>query len=403
MIIESIFLYIDPGTGSLLLSIVAGAAMTILYSLRGLLLKYLSFFNGHRYRSHGHYPGQIVFYSEGKKYWQVFKPVLLEFHNSNQHAIYLTSDSTDPGLNSGLSNIDSFYIGSMNKAFYILNRLHANILVSTTPQLNILGWKKSKNVLHYSYIMHSPVDIHAYKLFAFDYFDSILCSGPHQILNLRELEKKRATKPKLLLETGCLYYDKDIEKSNKSSEHILIAPTWGDRSFLSSHCLQIIKVLLEAGIKTVLRPHPQSWISDKKILNKISSEFENHKNFRFDDDDDPVRSLMSAKIVICDKTSGIIYDNILANQKPVIAIDFEWDQGGYESYQLSSEISSLELLKFYGKVIRKSEISSIASEVKSLTDLNQRNVETSNFVFNFSCAGKVAAKQLIDLNKLPVL
>jgi hypothetical protein len=93
----------------------------------------------------------------------------------------------------------------------------------------------------------------------------------------------------------------------------------------------------------------------------------------------------------------------LANQKPVITIDFEWDQVGYESYQLSSEISSLELLKFYGKVIRKSEISSIASEVKSLTDLNQRNVETSNFVFNFSCAGKVAAKQLIDLNKLPIL
>ena len=399
MVFEIQLLYIDPGTGSLLLSIIMGAAMTIIYSFRGLMLKSLSFFNGHSYRSHGNYPGKIVLYSEGKKYWEVFKPVLSALNSSNQAVIYLTSDLNDPGLKSGFLNVESIYIGSMNQAFYVLNRLHAKILVTTTPQLNILGWKRSKNVLHYSYIMHSPVDIHAYKLFAFDYYDSILCSGPHQILNLRELEEKRETKPKLLFETGCLYYDNVLKKANKSSEHVLIAPTWGDRSFLASYCSKIIKSLLEAEITTVLRPHPQSWISDKKILKQIRTDFENHKHFHFDNEEDPVKSLMSAKIVICDKTSGIIYDNILVNKKPVIAIDFEWDQGGYESHQLSSDISSLELLKFCGKVIRKSEINSIASEVKSLINLKQRNVEVSNFVFNFSCAGKVAAKQLIDLNK----
>jgi hypothetical protein len=394
------FLYIDPGTGSLLLSIIAGATMTLIYGFRGVMLKSLRLINGRKYRSHGYYPDQIVFYSEGKKYWQVFKPVLVELQNSNQNIVYLTSDATDPGLKNDFSNLESFYVGSMNKAFYVLNRLHARILITTTPQLNVLGWKKSKNVEHYSYIMHSPVDIHAYKLFAFDYYDSILCSGPHQILNLRELEKKRASKAKLLFETGCLYYDEVLEKENVNSEHVLIAPTWGDRSFLSPHCMEIIKTLCKEEITTILRPHPQSWISDKEILREIENEFGNNEYFHFDDEEDPIVSLRSAKVVICDKNSGIVFDNIMINQKPVIAIDFEWSQAGYESYQLSSKISSFELLKIGGKVITSSEINSIAIEVKSLFNVNLGSIESDSYVFNFRRAGKVAAKQLTELNKL---
>ena len=85
----------------------------------------------------------------------------------------------------------------MNDALAFLNKLKAKLLVSTTPQLDIFSWKYTRNIRHYCYINHSPVDIHSYKKFAFDYYDSILCTSEFQITNLIELEKKRKVRKRL--------------------------------------------------------------------------------------------------------------------------------------------------------------------------------------------------------------
>jgi len=267
------FFYIDPGTGSLLISIISGAAMTFAYSLRTFLKQLYNVAAGRRFKSHSNLPGEIVFYSEGGKYWNVFNPVLKELNRLNQSAFYFTSDNSDPGLSSRYDFIRPVYIGNMNQAFHVLNNLKCKILVSTTPQLNILGWKISKNVKHYTYLMHSPVDIHSYKYFAFDYFDSILCSSQQQMRDIRELENIRSMNNKILYNTGCTYYDESVAVNSGSREHVLIAPTWGDRSFLPSHGVKIIHTLLSNNINTKLRPHPQSWISDKETLAIISNKF----------------------------------------------------------------------------------------------------------------------------------
>ena len=46
-----------------------------------------------------------------------------------------------------------------------------------------------------------------YNYFAFDFFDTIMCSGKHQIDSIRKLEKLRKTKKKNTLQTGLTYYD----------------------------------------------------------------------------------------------------------------------------------------------------------------------------------------------------
>jgi hypothetical protein len=68
-------LYIDPGTGSMLFSILIGAAATLYFLVRALIIKLkLIVSRGGRSANSGIlYP--YVIYSEGKQYWNVFNPI----------------------------------------------------------------------------------------------------------------------------------------------------------------------------------------------------------------------------------------------------------------------------------------------------------------------------------------
>jgi len=114
----------------------------------------------------------------------------------------LSADEEDEGLLLTNDCVETHYIGNIRQAIFVLNQLKAKVCVMTTPQLDVIALKRSKDVDHYCHIIHSPTDIHAYKKFAFDYFDSVLCSSEAQINNLKFLEYERNSLPKQLLRTG---------------------------------------------------------------------------------------------------------------------------------------------------------------------------------------------------------
>ena len=291
-----ILLYIDPGTGSMLISVIVGAMMTLLFSLRGFFYRSVYLLLGKKYKGVNDFTGQLVFYSEGSNYWNVFKPVLDQFIKAEQKFSYLTSDENDPGLQLDNSICTAHFIGKMDHAFLVLNKLKANMCVMTTPQLNILRLKRSDDVKHYCYLAHAPMDVHANKKFSFDYYDSVLCGNDYHIANLRQLEKDRKSQEKKLLKTGCTYYDEMPEIPFTEGDSILLAPTWGDRTFLVRCGDLIIEKLLEANNKVILRPHPQSWISDKKVLADIISKFDKEDLFTIDRESDNSISLSRAKL-----------------------------------------------------------------------------------------------------------
>ena len=72
----SIMLYIDPGTGSMLIAAISGIIMTLIFSIRGFVYRSLYLILGKRYKGVNDYSDQLVFYNEGANYWNVFKPVL---------------------------------------------------------------------------------------------------------------------------------------------------------------------------------------------------------------------------------------------------------------------------------------------------------------------------------------
>ncbi len=345
------------------------------------------------------FPEKLFFFSESKSYWRVYNAVVLELIKSNQEFIYLSADKGDPGLHIKNKLVKTFYLGNITQSIFILNKLKASLCVMTTPQIDVIALKRSIGVKHYCHIIHSPTDIHGYKKFAFDYFDSVLCSSESQIKNLRYLEKIRRSRHKKLFRTGCTYYDVFSIKNKKKGDSILIAPAWGDRTFFKKYGKIIIKNLIESGEKVIFRPHPQSWISDREIINDVINTFSNYSSFSLDQEVGGESAIQKSKLLISDISSGMLFDVALVYKKPIISVKFDLKDGGYESSSLQNQVSSISLLKDFGCLIKVEEIENISNIVKNI-GYNKNSKETiNNHIFNFKNSGKIASDQIISIYK----
>ena len=391
--------YIDPGTGSLLISVFFGSVATLLYSLRGFYYELTSRISGKSNNKRLNYSDKLVLFSEGKNYWRVFKPVIENLIHLEQEHVFLTADKDDPGLKIKNQYYLPVYIGPLPQAIMVLNLMKAKMCITTTPQLGVIALKLSPGVKHYCYLSHAPMDVHANKKFSFDYYDSVLCGSDYHVKNLRQLENDRKSKHKLLLKTGCTYFDGYDNSDQKRGNYVLLAPTWGERSFLNYDIELLISCLLDGRYKVLLRPHPQSWISDKEILHRIANRFEWNDNFKIDSSTDNSEAIAHSQTLICDVTSGIIFDAAFVYRKPIIAIDFEWDDGGHESSDLEEKASTYFLLEDVGKVITPADYQQINSIIESTNEKPITNQIIDRHIYNYRKAGPVAAEQIISIFK----
>ena len=156
MILNVNFLYIDPGTGSMLFSILIGAAATLFFLAKAAWLKIKILFAGKKDGSSVDTSyKKYVIYNEGNQYWNLFKPICDEFEKRKLELTYFTSAEKDPCFEQNYTYVKPEFIGEGNKAFAKLNMLSAGFVLMTTPGLNVYQLKRSKNVKHYSNILHA--------------------------------------------------------------------------------------------------------------------------------------------------------------------------------------------------------------------------------------------------------
>ena len=89
-------LYIDPGTGSMLFSILIGACATLFFLAKAFWLKLKLFFTGGKGQKLDKAYKKYVIYSEDKRYWNIFKPVLDAFENRKIEITYYVANDKDP-------------------------------------------------------------------------------------------------------------------------------------------------------------------------------------------------------------------------------------------------------------------------------------------------------------------
>ncbi|MCL2128780.1 MAG: CDP-glycerol glycerophosphotransferase family protein [Treponema sp.] len=348
-------LYIDPGTGSALFSIVIGFAAAGFFLFQALYIKAKVFFTGGKAIKGS--KNKFVIYAEDKRYWTLFKPIVEEFESRGIDMLYLTSSRDDPVFDEGFKHIEAEYLGEGNKAFARLNFLSADFVLATTPGINVYQWKRSKKVKHYSHIRHSADEPIKYELYGMDYFDSILVSGvDFQEMDIRKLEKARNLPEKQVVTVGCPYLDEYArkmaqlpqEESNRFT--VLVSPSWGISALLSRFGDKLLDPLVKTGWRIIVRPHPQSLMVEKEMLDRLSEKYKENPNLEWDFERDNIYSLKKADVMISD-FSGVMLDYMFLKNKPVfyVSANLDWrTRDAFEIYDNQEDMWTFRNLKKTG-------------------------------------------------------
>ena len=371
-------LYIDPGTGSMLFTILISIIGAGIYSLRMLFIKIrYTLSSGKVETSAKKIP--FVIFSDNNRYWTVFEPICREMDRREKDILYITESPDDPALSAGIPHLRAECIENERKLFTRLNFLNANILISTTPGLDVYQWKRSRDVDFYVHIPHAASEIALYRMFGIDYYDAIMLSGEYQAQDVRKLEKLRSLPEKELIQIGIPYMDEmadRLKESGPAPEHpltVLLAPSWGPSALFSVYGGKIIDVLLKTGYHIIVRPHPQSFISEKEMIDKLMSKYPESENLEWNRDNDNFEVLRRADILISD-FSGVIFDFTLVYDKPVIYTNPNFDLGPYDAWWLDTPLWTLSALPRLGKELTDENMESLKELIDScLTDPRYEN------------------------------
>ena len=323
----------------------------------------------------------IIMFSEGNIYKFTNIPILKKL-SEKEIIYYITLDKKDDIYLDPPKNVYVFLIELDFFGLLFLQTLKAKLFITTTPGLDVLALKRSRDVNHYSYFMHAPVEINYYQKNSFDYFDSIVCAGDFQINTLAKLEKKRLTSCKEKVSLGVAYYDEynHLYKNSIDSsglKTILIAPSWGGNNFLNIIDYDPFEMLLQAGYKIIFRPHPQSFIAEKLLLDKYKIH-EKNPNFELNKDISIIPSFEKSDLLISG-FSGIIFDFAYITERPCIIFNFEHnDTDIYESIDIDEyNFENSEMYKL-GKVINATDKFNILEVINNINlEEYKKNIEES--------------------------
>ena len=404
-----VFLYLDPGTGSLLLYAVVGVTTTVLFALRGFWYSLRSRLFLGKKGAVRQMP-DIVFQSEGGKYWQVFQPVLQALDSYGIRYGYVTPDKNDPVFKAELKNVVPICPGKELMTLSYMNNIKAKIVVSTTPQLDVYMLKRSKHVKEYIHLFHTATDIGLYEMYGFDYYDTLLCTGPYQKDSIRSIEKNRHEPAKKLLDTGCTCFDymeaelKKLQLKQNEDLTILYAPAWGIRSSVVTHGSAVIDVLTAAGIKVIFRPHPQMYVSDTEGLRAVEEKIKNNSLVELDRNRTAVESMTKSHAMITD-FSGVIFDYAFLFERPIFIVNAEYEFGGCDVIDVDGgRVWEVDKCHEITRMILPEDIcrlDKIIREEINNAEMYQQKIRKikSAEIYNYGHAGEVAAAQLLELLK----
>lgn len=404
---NNFLLYIDPGTGSMLFSILIGAAATLFFVAKAAWIKLKILLSGKKDGSgivDASYKTYVI-YNEGNQYWNVFKPVADEFEKRKIPLMYYTSSKTDPIFDQKYEFVTSEYIGEGNTAFAKLNMLSAGFVLMTTPGLQVYQLKRSKSVKHYSHVLHMPNDATTYRLFGLDYFDSVLLTGDYQKDDIRTLEKNRGINSKDLVTVGCSYLDVLSEKINSipaEENHVftvLVSPSWGEVGVLKRFGERLLDPLAATGWKIIVRPHPQSKKSEADMLKRLEERYKDYANVEWDYNRDNIYSMKKADIMISD-FSGIVFDYTFLCNKPVMYVNTDMDLRPYDAYDLNKQLWQFSVLEKIGIKLEEKDFANIKEVIQNASDspelAEQRKIAKETAWMNIGKAGEKIADYMIS-------
>ena len=424
------YAYLDPGTGNALIYVALSLLGACFYFIKGVFYKFVK--RDHEASHEGatnlssgiSYPS-IVIFSEGKAYWNTFKPIVKKLLEKEQPFAYYTMDIEDPCLTIANRCMENRYIGDGNVAFSKIGHLHADVVLSTTPNIGTKGYPipRSKEIKKLVHVFHAFDDLATYYKGSLDNYDAVLLVGEFEIPLIRKLEALRNLPEKELVPAGLPYMDELLKKAElknavgtvakKEGRHkfdnpeeitVLLAPSWGEKGFLKVLGTDFIEKLAEKNFNLILRPHPQSLKVEQKLLLKIEEKLKKYKNLVWDFNPDGTNSLQAADIMISD-TSGVRLDFAFVYQKPFITIPSVFSSEAMKEFEIADlGFSWMEdNIKDIGYTLNDNEIDCLDEII--LKVLNEKGDQEilefrSKNVYNWGNSGEIIADYLIRSSSL---
>lgn len=352
----------------------------------------------------------IVFFAEHEGYYPYFEGLIDELIDRKGRSVsYITSDPVDPVLKSSRKGLNAYYI---HKIFVYSTAAHSRVFVMTLTDLTkSQRVRSSENPVHYLYAFHALVSTHMmYRYGAFDNYDSILCVGPHQVEEIRRFEKANGLPPKQLMEAG--YYRleriykayqeyKERASSSGSGKTVLIAPSWGEENILESFGQKLVGLLLDAGYRVIVRPHPETVRRSPRLIKELKSLYSANPGFvlelsvRSDD------SLLEADVMICD-CSGVALEYSLGTERPVLFLDVPVKVKNRRYRELGLEPLELELRSEIGLLVSPDnleEVNRIIPQLMTEVDEYRSRIRElrDKYVYNFGSSSEVGVRYILRL------
>ena len=192
----------------------------------------------------------------------------------------------------------------------------------------------------------------------------MLLSGEFQVQDVRKLEELRGLPAKEIYKVGIPYMDemvKRLENSPLTEEHertVLLAPSWGASAILGRFGGSIIEKLIETGYHIIIRPHPQSFDSEKEMLDKLMEKYPDSEQIEWNRDMDNFEVLKRSDILISD-FSGVTYEFAFVYDKPIIYTDVNFDKAPYDAWWLEDEIWTASALPRIGMELTDDRMDSL--------------------------------------------
>lgn len=388
--------YIDPGTGSALLYVIAGVFVSLYFGVRGLWHRALDSLFSLRFKAQS---AELAIHCEDPRYETTFLPLVAELSQRGVQVTLLTMYERDSSFEQLPQGIVHRTIAAGMVGYSYLNHMQAHVLVTTTPQLDVMTFRRSRRVGHYCIVQHALGESRYVRPFAYDFFDSVMCCGPILKSNIRKLEALRRQAPKLLFDSGVPHYEPLLERAKldralRCPRLVLIAPSWGPLSMFELFGVDFIRDIAR-HFPVLVRPHPQMRVSQAALYEEIVAM----KDVTVDTSRTPSSAMSQASILLSD-ISGISHEFAFIYERPVVVVDRRMVAGGLEGELLGGDSELKERCKEFIVPFAPERIAELPRELERVMDEHQSAKVArvrDELVFNFGVASKVIAGQLYEI------
>ena len=312
------YAYLDPVSGSFLFNTLLTIFFLVINFVNKIFIKILGHFFLLSKNLKSNY--DYVFHIETISYFYCMYEIINNINNKN--ILIICPPEIKKKLSKKIFQSNSISIFENKNLYFqisILQTIYSDECFSSTVGLNFSYFYKSKNIKKWSYIDHSTMDIHDYPLLSFDHYDCIYLPNKKKVQNLRKIFNLRGIKREIKI-TSLFYLKNQDREKFKFKKCLLITTNWGEGSLiyhLNDLFFKIIKqIQVNNKLMVILRPHPQSFKSDKKKLNLTFKKFKKYQiKYSVSKDGNNKRILQSAKMLISE-ISGVIFDYHHYNKYP---------------------------------------------------------------------------------------